>query len=172
MLMPGNPFIYYGEEIAMSGVNDSDPHKRAPMVWSLTDRTGACNVPEGTTKVREIDAGVAQQLEDPDSLLKFYISAIRIRNSWAALARGEAGVSAYSSDSEDMKGLCAYTMTYEGITLTVMHNFGETALTIELADGDSLVETLAAGGTEPTLERGTLTLPWYSTVILLSETAE
>ena len=172
LLMPGNPFIYYGEEIAMSGGNDSDPHKRAPMVWSLTDGTGLCNVPEGTTKVREVDAGVDEQLEDPDSLLRFYVSAIQIRNQWAALARGEVNGSVYSSDDESMKGLCAYTVTYEGATLTVMHNLGEDTLTIELADGDSVVNTLAAGGIDPVCENGVLTMPWYSTVILRSENAE
>lgn len=169
LLMPGNPFIYYGEEIAMSGGSDSDPHKRAPMVWSLTDTTGQCDPPEGTTKVREVDAGVSEQLEDSDSLLSFYISTISIRNQWAALARGEVGQSSYSSDDEAMKGLCAYTVTYEDTTLTVMHNLGEDTLTLKLAEGDTVVNTLAAGGTEPVCEKGVLTMPWYSTVIIMSE---
>ncbi len=172
MLMPGNPFIYYGEEIAMGGGGDNDPHKRAPMVWSLTDTTGQCDPPEGTTKVREVDAGVAEQLGDPDSLLRFYIAVSQIRNQWAALARGEVSESVYSSDDESMKPLCAYTVSYEGTTLTVLHNLGEEPITLTLTEGDRVVNTLAAGGTQPTVEKGILTMPWYTTVILLSETAE
>ena len=39
LTQPGVPFIYYGEEIGMSGVKP-DERIRTPMQWDSTDATG------------------------------------------------------------------------------------------------------------------------------------
>src|SRR5262245_58700249 len=41
LTLPGTPFIYYGEEIAMeNGPGDADEEKRTPMPWDATERGG------------------------------------------------------------------------------------------------------------------------------------
>ncbi len=84
LTMPGQPYIYYGEELGMSnakGENRSDIYVREPLLWGN----------EYTTSWRENTAPtatVAQQLADSNSMLNFYKRVIKIRNSTPSLQRG------------------------------------------------------------------------------------
>ncbi|MCR4879537.1 MAG: hypothetical protein K5906_01085, partial [Bacilli bacterium] len=55
-LMPGTPFMYYGEEIGLKGKritspdDQSDARRRLPMIWSKSDKTGECAFPEKNRK--------------------------------------------------------------------------------------------------------------------------
>ena len=161
LLLPGNPFMYYGEEIGMKGGSGKDENKRTPLYWSLTDDTGMCDPPPGADDIRPVEAGIAVQLKDRDSLLNFYIATIGVKNRHPELARGEFALaeSGYSS-------VCAYTVTYEGRALMVVHNLGEKQVEMTIPDAE-LVDSLAAGGTAPRYQKGTLALPGYSTAVIL-----
>ncbi len=159
LLLPGNPFMYYGEEIGMKGGSGKDENKRTPLYWSLTDDTGMCDPPPGADDIRPVEAGIAEQLKDRDSLLNFYIATIGVKNRHPELARGEFALaeSGYSS-------VCAYTVTYKGRALMVVHNLGEKQVEMTIPDAE-LVDSLAAGGTPPRYQNGTLSLPGYSTAV-------
>jgi glycosidase len=89
---PGVPFIYYGEEVGLKG-SGPDEYKRLPMQWTGGKYAGfSTNRP---WKLPGTDFGiynVADELNDPNSILSHYIGLIQIRNQHAALRAGEAVV--------------------------------------------------------------------------------
>jgi alpha-amylase len=89
LTLPGVPFLYYGEEIGMSGAKP-DERIRTPMQWSGEANAGFSDAmpwqgpnPDYTTR------NVAAQLADEGSLLRRYIRLIRLRSAYEALRTGE-----------------------------------------------------------------------------------
>lgn len=87
LLMGGNAFIYYGEELGMKG-SGRDENKRAPMYWSATDTTGMCKGPADMEKVDMKYPPLDEQKEDPYSVYNYYKKAIKLRNTFPVIARG------------------------------------------------------------------------------------
>lgn len=160
LLMPGNSFIYYGDELGQLG-SGRDENKRQPFFWSATDSTGICNPPLGTDSIQPIALGFAQQTSDPDSLLSFYRQAIRLKEQFPALSSGKS-----TAIDTGIKAICAYQVSTEGApALTVMHNLSDKVQALPSITG-TLEGSLDAGGESPTLAGDTLTLPPYATVIV------
>lgn len=85
---PGIPFLYYGEEIGMTGVKP-DERLRTPMQW--TGEAGAgftTGTPWQKINADYVERNVAAQLGDPDSLLEHYRGLIALRNKHPALHSG------------------------------------------------------------------------------------
>lgn len=160
MLMPGNSFIYYGEEIGMNG-SGIDENKRLPFLWSATNNKGIPKPPTAATQ--KVDTSVVtaldKQIKDKNSLVNFYKQIIKIKNENPAIARGK--VEAIDSG---VKELCVYKTVYEQQALYIVHNLSDSELTYEL-DG-ALSATLAPSGAEPKLSGKTLTMPAKTTAIL------
>ncbi|MFO1339258.1 MAG: alpha-amylase family glycosyl hydrolase [Burkholderiaceae bacterium] len=92
LLLPGTPFIYYGEEIGLAGAAslDGDPRLRTPMSW--TGDTLRAGFSTGTP-YRALSANVAtnnaqSQQADPQSLHAFYKAMLALRNGHASIAGG------------------------------------------------------------------------------------
>lgn len=89
MTLPGTPYIYYGEEIGMTG-GKPDEFIRRPFHWDDTPETGGFT--SGTAwQPLEDDfesRTVAGQTNDPDSLLSHYRNLIHLRNAHPALQYG------------------------------------------------------------------------------------
>jgi len=92
LLMPGTPFIYYGEEIGMAGAASlsGDPRLRTPMSWTgdLNNAGFTAGRPYRALSANAATANVAAQAGDTQSLLSFYKSMLALRNSYTAIARG------------------------------------------------------------------------------------
>jgi glycosidase len=88
LTLPGIPFIYYGEEIGMTG-DKPDPRLRTPMQWSPEPGAGFT---EGTPwEPLQADAAgtnVAVQATDSASLLTHYRRLVHLRRGEPALGRG------------------------------------------------------------------------------------
>jgi len=86
---PGTPFIYYGEEIGMTG-NKPDERLRTPMQWSSEANAGFSSakpwelINDGWEKLN-----VAAQDSDPESLLNWYRGLVNLRNQHPALQKGD-----------------------------------------------------------------------------------
>jgi glycosidase len=88
LTMPGVPFIYYGEEIGMTG-NKPDELIRTPMQWSGEANAGFTSGTPWQPANRGFEQlNVAAQDADPASLLSHYRRLIHLRNDHPALLRG------------------------------------------------------------------------------------
>jgi glycosidase len=95
LLLPGTPFIYYGEELGMAGAADlvDDPKVRAPMSWTA-DATSGGGFTSGAKPFRPAAANVsthnvAAESADVGSLLSFYKAMLALRNGIPALSKGD-----------------------------------------------------------------------------------
>ncbi|MEP6989260.1 MAG: alpha-glucosidase C-terminal domain-containing protein, partial [Chloroflexota bacterium] len=88
MLLTGAevPFIYYGEEIGMTGAKP-DECLRTPMQWDETERTEDFMAGKGC-KTNEAIFNVAAEDTDKASLLSHYRDLIHLRNDHSALRVG------------------------------------------------------------------------------------
>jgi alpha-amylase len=89
LTLPGLPFVYYGEELGMTG-DKPDPRLRTPMHWTggraAGFTTGAAWEP---LQPDSATANVAVQNADPGSLLNHYRRLIHLRSSNRALGAGD-----------------------------------------------------------------------------------
>jgi glycosidase len=86
---PGVPFIYYGEEIGMTGTKPDEDIRR-PMQWNGDSRDAGFTTGRAWRLVADDYArtNVASETADPDSLLNLYRQLIHLRNEHAALRTG------------------------------------------------------------------------------------
>ncbi len=86
---PGVPFIYYGEELGLTGTKP-DPQIRAPMPWTAApNRAGfTAGTPWEPLADGTATTNVATESADPTSLLSTYRSLIRLHDTQAALHAG------------------------------------------------------------------------------------
>ena len=130
---PGIPFIYYGEEIGMSGTKP-DELIRTPMQW--TNEKGA-GFTEGTPW-EQINSdfplvNVAKQTGDSTSLLEHYRRLIQLRNAHPALRVGKTFVAESQSNQ-----LVAYLRASQEETLLVIVNIDDAPVTnyqLEVSQG-------------------------------------
>lgn len=172
-MMNGNVFVYYGEEIGMisKGGSNSDPAKRIAMKWqSKNIYEGMCYLPpEGIT----VDASsyyypsAEEQLADENSILNYYKQAMKLRNCFPSIARGEVE---YFPEGQDSY-ICVLRKTWQEEQIVIVMNLDAFQQTVTL-DKDMLGCEKLVGSlytdvtTEATLDGDTLVMPPQSIVIL------
>lgn len=117
---PGIPFIYYGEEIGMSGTKP-DELIRTPMQWTSEEGAGfTAGTPWEPVNSDFATRNIAQQTGDSTSLLEGYRKLIQLRNAHSALRTGET----YVAESKSNK-LVVYLRADEDETLLVVINIDD-----------------------------------------------
>jgi glycosidase len=119
LTLPGLPFVYYGEEIGMSG-DKPDERLRTPMQWSGGRAAGFStgNVWEPLQR-DSLTVNVAAQTNDAASLLNLYRKLIHLRASSAALGTGELVPVTTTSDA-----VSAYIRRSANDAVLVVANLG------------------------------------------------
>ena len=117
---PGVPFIYYGEEIGMTG-KKPDEQIRTPMQWSSAENAGFTNGEPWIAVNPDFAEGVnvASQTADDASLLSYYRELIGFRSRHAALRVGE-----FFLAESDHKTVLAFLRVSEDEILLVVINLG------------------------------------------------
>src|SRR5262249_29255871 len=125
LTLPGPPFVYYGEEMGMTG-DKPDERLRTPMQWA--PRTGVgfttgkeWEAPQGDSLTRN----VADEDRDPKSLLHLYRQLIHLRKANEAIATGRLVAVATSN-----AGVVAYVRSGRrgGRAVMVIANLGDSAV--------------------------------------------
>ena len=167
VLMSGSAFVYYGEEIGMTG-SGRDENKRAPMFWSAESKAeGMTNGPKDREVQENRFASFAEQQKDPNSILNFYKDTILLRNQNPEIARGTVAQLEEITDGD----IAAISKTWNDSTIYLLYNLSETeqkqvVLPMEQYGYKEIAGYLSVDGGEVTLENGTITMPAYSVVVL------
>lgn len=165
LMMSGNSFVYYGEELGMSG-SGRDENKRAPMYWSDSNKEGMTFGPENMEAITHKFGSYEEQVDNPLSIYNYYKRAIRLRNENPEIARGTTAI----IDSLNQGDICAITRTYEDSSIAILYNLSEEQTQIKVSKNDINYEGirgyLSVNGAAVMLDNDTLTMPPYSIVIL------
>lgn len=131
----GVPFIYYGEEIGMFGIKP-DELIRTPMQWDDTLGTGGFTIgtPWQALDASYPDINVANQTDNPDSLLSAYRDLIHVRNQSHALQYGD-----FTFVTSDTRRVYSFLRQSEEETVLVVLNFDDdpkSGYTLSLESGN------------------------------------
>jgi glycosidase len=119
LTLPGLPFVYYGEEIGMTG-DKPDERLRTPMQWSAERGSGfTSGTPWESAQPDSQTTTVAAQDKDPGSLLNLYRRLIHLRKTNEALATGRLVPLVTKSPQ-----VAAYLRRAGGRTVLVVANLG------------------------------------------------
>lgn len=154
LTLPGLPFMYYGEEIGMSGTKP-DPQIRTPMQWSrVPGEDFTIGEPWQQPQENATWVTVQNQQGDPESLLTLYQRLIELHTSRPSLSRGS-----FAPLTGTPSNLLAY-VRQEGAELTlVILNFGVDPVELPALDagpgalqpGEYAVDSLVGGVALPNL---------------------
>ena len=178
LLMSGNAFIYYGEELGMKG-SGKDENKRAPMQWDKEGTAGMTKGPEGMDELKMSYGTFEDQKDDPDSVYNYYKKAIHIRNYFPAIARGNCtiidkltgdryvvwikdGADKVPEGTKGAKVLIALNNADEPIEIDLSKDAGADKYRV-------LAASLVTGGEDVALEGDILKIPAFSIGILTDE---
>lgn len=176
LLLPGTPFIYYGEEITLVGTRtakDTDVERRLPLIWSKDNKQGECAFPEPSKSylmdnITQVELGVDDNLLDPASLVNHYRAVINIRNKYPMFKHGKF-TSLYNEIecTEDyMYGrIFAYKLSLGDEAIVIVHNLSTMNAEIT-ALGSEILDSINVDDKAPSLKDGLLRFGAHSTVIL------
>lgn len=128
LTLPGVPFIYYGEELGVTG-EKPDENLRTPMPWQADTARGGFTTGTPWRAVRADAAqgvSIAAQRGTPGSLLEHYRELISLRRGTPALARGPVrvvgeglppGVLAYVRGEGDDRAVVVLNFSAEAVGL-------------------------------------------------------
>jgi glycosidase len=122
LTLPGFPFVYYGEEIGMTG-SKPDPRLRTPMHWRRTRAAGfTTGMAWEPLQPDSMTANVEAQERDQSSLLNNYRKLIHLRASNPAIGSGDFVSVATGNDA-----VAAYLRRKGNRSVIVVANLAKTS---------------------------------------------
>lgn len=159
LTLPGQPFLYYGEELGMRGVKP-DPDLREPMRWTRAGGTPGETTWKAFTTHDGASASVQAQQADADSLWHHYRMLLHWRSQIGALRDGAIHPLALANPH-----IAAWRLDDTTSHALVVHNLSGQAQDLTLHD--NRFRTLRLHSSPDTRwQAGHLHLPPYSTAIL------
>jgi alpha-amylase len=164
LTLPGNPFIYYGEEIGMLG-QKPDEDIREPFRWYPGDGEGQTSWRMPRHNRGENAVSVEGQTGDQNSLLSHYRDLIRLRQKNNVLMDG-----GFANLAQKNNHVISFKRVLEDETLVVLHNISAQEQVVEITTAAADVDKVIFSNGEVDLKKGsdgkTITIPAYTTVVL------
>ena len=164
LLMPGNAFLYYGEEIGMRGTAN-DETKRLAMRWSGDSKAkGMCVGPQNAEETEQTYDTLDKQMEDPYSIYNFVKQTISIRNAFPEIARG---TNTFEKDLSN-DNVCIFTREYNGEKAVLIFNPSKDEASVDVSSlgVNDAVAMLQTTKKAPSYKDGAAKLPAYSVLVL------
>jgi alpha-glucosidase len=147
LTLRGTPIMYYGEEIGMKTTPPTRPEEvkdpigrkgwpqekgrdgeRTPMQWDNSENAGFTKgTPWLPVPPTYKTHNVARESKDPDSILEFYKSLIKLRHANSALLNGD-----YKAINESNANVLSYLRVYKDKAVIVSLNMSDTPQSIKL----------------------------------------
>ncbi|TAE51080.1 MAG: T9SS C-terminal target domain-containing protein [Bacteroidetes bacterium] len=129
LLFPGVPYLYYGEEIGMTGIKP-DENIRRPMQWSGGQYAGFSTAkPWIDPPATYTSVNLSNQRNNELSLWSHYRNLIHLRQEQMALQKGD-----YAEVPVNEAAVMAFTRSYRGQSLLLLVNTSATQLNNVTAD--------------------------------------
>lgn len=156
LLLPGHPFIYYGEEIGLKG-SGKDENKRLAFLWGEDE--GKCLNPSGMDYASPSLYTLKEAQKDSNSLYHTILEVMQIRNQHDFLHARVTALDVGNSNIMLMK------MENDEETFYVIHNLGKETITFEYEEFNEILHQLSPSSQKSTLKGQTLTIPSYASVV-------
>ena len=162
LLLPGIPFIYYGEEIGMLG-SGVDENKRLSFIWSDTNTEGMCSLLANSDYTKRRYAALDEQQKDSNSLFNHYKKVLEVRNNHSSLVNGKAEL--FDTNNDAVYGVISRNDKED---ILVIHNFGKSVNEITV-EGYNLSESITLNNEKVNNKDGVVSLPAQSTAVFVKE---
>jgi len=166
LTLPGQPYLYYGEEIGMLGTKP-DPYIREPFLWTESDvypeQTSWIHAEFSTIKnIRPL----SEQVQDPKSIFNHYKTLIAIKKAEPALGQiFEPNLQ--NVDLNDDEGLISYLRPHSEKSILVIHNVTKHARPVNLPEGKKHYNHVIFSSFETSSEvPAAWDIPAYSSILL------
>jgi alpha-amylase len=165
LTLPGQPYIYYGEELGMLGTKP-DPYIREPFLW-----TGQESDPDQTTWIHAEFSTcknvqpLSKQKTDPSSIFNHYKNLITLRKKEPSLCQITAP-NLLNVNLKDQE-ILAYQRPNADKSILIIHNLSGKVKSVELPDDkQNFTEVLLASDRSVSRVNFTWNLPPFSSLIL------
>lgn len=170
-MMTGNTFLYYGDELGMKG-SGQDENKRCAMQWSSDESAEGMCVGPNPSPVDMKYKSLEEQKDNPYSIYNFTKNAIKLRNQYPIIARGDVRFEESYSD----ENICVLKKSYENEEMLIVFNISSEEVTVDLTgltvNGTDAKDASLAGvlitqeDTRIEIKDGVASMPVYSMFLL------
>lgn len=158
MTLPGNPFIYYGEEIGMRG-EKPDINIREAFKWTDSKKLDYAYTMDFS--INDTTTPLSNQLDDNNSMYNHYKNIINLRKSTIALSKGN-----YESIDVNNSSIMAYKRSYKNESYYIFHNLSNSKIEFKFNDTISNGDIIFRSNLNSTLENNKVNLDKYSSIII------
>ncbi|MDD6795584.1 MAG: alpha-amylase family glycosyl hydrolase [Clostridiaceae bacterium] len=163
LTLPGNPYLYYGEEIGMKG-SGKDEFKRMPFKWNEDNSLPQTNWYKKVSGMTEMTVSSTpsfeKQKDDSNSMYSHYKNLLQLRKSNNPLNDGT-----YESFKVNSNDVMAYKREANGETVYVLHNLSRNPVTLNISEV-SEGEVIFKSNDNDTLGDGKISLDKTSSIMI------
>lgn len=158
MTLPGNPFIYYGEEIGMRG-EKPDINIREAFKWTDSKKSDYAYTMDFS--INDTTIPLSNQIDDNNSIYNHYKNIINLRKSNITLSKGN-----YESIDINNSSIMAYKRSYENEDYYIFHNLSNSKIEFEFNDTISNGGIIFRSNLNSSLKNNKVILDKYSSIII------